>query len=60
MQDLIKYVTFNRLADVITAVEESDHMIIVLDGSGKEFKMTFSWIMSTPEGERVARCAGHS
>ena len=49
IQDLIKHVIFNRLANVITAVEESDHMIIVLDGSGKEFKMTFDRIMSTPD-----------
>ena len=60
MQDLIKHVTFNRLADVITAVEESNHMIIVSDGSGKDFKMTFGWIMSTPDGERVARCVEQS
>ena len=35
-------------------------MIIVSDGSGKDFKMTFGWIMSTPDGEYVASCAGHS
>ena len=60
MQNLIKHVHFNRLTEVLTAVDESDHMIIVSDGSGKDFKMTFGWIMSTPEGDRVARCAGHS
>ena len=59
MQDLIKHVTFNRLAYVITAVEERDHMIIDSDSSDKEFKMTFDCIMSTLEGERVARCVGH-
>ena len=35
-------------------------MIFVSDGSGKDFKMTFRWVMRTPEGERVARCTGHS
>ena len=59
MQDLIKHVDYNRLKDVMTAIEESEHMIIVSDGSGKDFKMTFSWIMSTPDGARVARYAGH-
>ena len=60
MQDLAKHATFNRLADVITAVEQSDHIIIVSDGSGKDSKITFRWIMSTPDGEHVARCTGHS
>ena len=60
MQDLINHVDYNRLTDVITAIEESEHMIIVSDGSGKDFKITFGWIMSTPDGARVARCAGHS
>ena len=31
MQNLIKHVDFNRLTEVITAVDESDHMIIVSD-----------------------------
>ena len=35
-------------------------MIILSDGSGKDFKIIFGWIMSNPDGERVARCAGHS
>ena len=60
MQNLIKHVDFNRLTEVLTAVDESDHMIIVSDGSGKDFKMTFGLVMSTPDGARVARCAGHS
>ena len=60
MQNLIKHVDFNRLTKVLTAVDESDHMIIVSDGSGKDFKMTYEWIMSTPRGDRVARCAIHS
>ena len=50
MQNLIKHVDFNRLTAVLTAVDESDHMIIVSDGSGNYFKMTFGWIMSQPEG----------
>ena len=60
MQNLIKHVDFNRLTEVLTAVDESNHIIIVSDGSGKDFIMTFGWIMSTPEGNCVARCAGHS
>ena len=60
MQDLVKYVDYARIDDVMTAIDESDHMIIVSDGSGKDFKMTFRWMMSTPEGEIVAKCcAGH-
>ena len=60
MQNLIKHVDFHRLTEFLTAVDDTDHMIIVSDGSRKDFKMTFGWIMSTLEGERVARCAGHS
>ena len=40
MQNLIKHVDFDRITEVITAVDESDHMIIVSDGFGKDFKMT--------------------
>ena len=60
IQDLIKHVNYKRLTDVMTAVAESDHIIIVSDGSGKDFIMIFGWIMSTPDGTRFTRCAGHS
>ena len=65
MQELIKHVDYNGLTDFITAIEESEHMIIVSDGSGKDFKMIFDWTMSTqmenelqgvqdiPTGDRV-------
>lgn len=59
MQELIRYATFSRIDNLTTATNESNHMIIVLDGSGEDFKLIFGWIMCTPGRERLARCAGH-
>ena len=33
---------------------------MVSDGSGKEYKMTYAWILSTPHGDRIAQCPVHS
>ena len=32
---------------------------MVSGGSGKDYSMTFSWVLSTPDGKRLATAAGN-
>ena len=42
INDLLQHVTFSRIAHLITAVKNSENMIMVSDGSSKDYKMTYA------------------
>ena len=47
------------MEEILTSVFTCDHLIMVLDGSGKDYSMTFAWIFSTPDWKRLATAAGN-
>ena len=50
IQDLLQHVTFLRTNDMMTAVKESKYVIMISDGSDKDYSMTHTWVLSTPKG----------
>ena len=47
------------MEDIVNCVATCDHLIMVSDGSGKDYAMTFAWVLGTPDGKRLATAAGH-
>ena len=58
MQDLLEYVTFERINIIIGELESSPHLLMVSNGSGKTKSMAFGWVLSTPGGHRLAHIGG--
>jgi len=52
-------VSFTHLDHLTEIINKVDHLLMVSDGSGKEYKMTYAWILLTPRGTRIAHCPGH-
>ena len=47
------------MEEILTSVSTCDHLIMVSDGPGQDYSMTFAWILSTPDGKRLATAAGN-
>ena len=60
IQDLLECVTFEHI-DIVTAdIENSPHLLLISDRSGKAKSMvTFGWVLSTPGEHRLVQVAGH-
>ena len=59
IQDLLQHVSFSRISDILTALEGTKHLIMVSDGSERDFPMVYGWILSSPGGQRLAHGAGN-
>ena len=45
IQDLLEYVTFEHTDIVIVELENSHHLLMVSDSSGRAKSMTFGWVL---------------
>ena len=58
IQDLIRHVEYRKMEEILNSVSTCDRLIMVSDGSGKDYSMPFTWVLSTPDGKRLATAAG--
>ena len=58
VQTLVASITYENLAEIVDMIKIYGYLIAVSDGSVKEFAMTFEWVISTPNGIRLALAAG--
>jgi len=58
VQILLSAVNFESLEEIREMLEIHGFLIAVSDGSGKEFAMTFGWVICTPNKWRLGTAAG--
>ena len=55
---LLSAVSYESLEEIREMLKIHGFLIAVSDGSGKDFAMTFGWVISTPTKWRLATAAG--
>ena len=58
VQILLSSVNFESLEEIRDMLKSHGFLIAVSDGSGKDFAMTFGWVICTPNKWRLATAAG--
>ena len=59
IQDLIRHEEFRKMEEILTCVSTCNHLIMVSDGSGKDYAITFAWVLSIPDVKRLATAVGN-
>ena len=50
VQQMLKHIDFDPDTDINDGLQDADYLLVISDGSENYGKMTYSWLISTPEG----------